>query len=903
MATNIFTWPAKTPPSFNLRQSRLQNVDKYTVALWRFGKSSLAQPNPNVKDSLAIHDFKTDGKYDAPASWNRGGVSGYKPTFENGIMTMYCYSTPSTNSYIVRNNDINVCPVYSDGFRVRFNWRTSRGSAFSPEEGEQSLYYSLYNGENRIGVHYDGNYVQLSNLTQYIEANNNVELNIFDWNNIEVRGWSTSPGDINSDYVELYLNDELIMSGISASTSSGTYVRIGNSFTNDGTFTTSEIGFWMLQEGQPFLAHPGTNLQGNTNADFPLHIGVGPHKVEAQHDVPFDYAIEFNGSQGYLSNDESVLDLTGAFTIEGWIYADTGSLGASDRIICGKQSLNSSGWILKVGTGKTLQAGFYDSSENLVDSGTTILEGTWYYIALVWTGTYARLYINGDLKTSSSVGYVANSGQPLRFGTYSESVSNYWDGKMADFRYSNIARNAGEIHNVYYALSDPQQGFTIDDNSIAVYNFDEPEQSYGKLSSSSHRIDTSKRIIDFNSTEEFEEFFRPSYSVIGADGYVDVTDGKLRIAVDYTPGVVAYSYVYGYGKNRVVGDFNVSVDLYIDDWVKLPFGYASINFQLVSVCGKTAQILVEQYDPSPATLKIRFYIYDDNEYATYTITVNDDLPSMITLRMARLSNMWNGYYGFDGEAPTNHLGKATGPNSDCIMQFASQIDETHETSGWFYHDWDNIVVNGWNGYEEDGYLVQEIHGLDAYGGTSPSYLYRNSAIGNRARDFNGTSDYCQIPNHAEWNHLDLSVELWFQADTLQDAKLISRLGKGSNAGWHITINSGGTITVEISDSGANTASVSGGSYSALAWHYVAMTFDYSNSILTLYLDGNMVSSSTMPSTTNNFSSNIPIDLGREGIDLGEYFSGGIGAVRISDNVRTPKEIFDYYHGSNIKESK
>lgn len=321
----------------------------------------------------------------------------------------------------------------------------------------------------------------------------------------------------------------------------------------------------------------------------------------------------------------------------------------------------------------------------------------------------------------------------------------------------------------------------------------------------------------------------------------------------------------------------------------------------------------DQEDPGGSTL-MHIYFYGPYGGTIGNVIMN---PADVKLRIVRKDNMWFGYYGTS--FVTNALiplGKTLGPDDDCVIRLQSTAADDFRGYAEVGHRWSGLNVRGFNDpervkvgyipdayYGADGYLFSEVHGTDAYG-TTNTLNYRHSAVGSRAREFDGAATYLQFPSHADWNHQDLSIDLWFQANSVQSAKLISRLSNEYAAGWHVTLNSDGTITAEIVDSGGNTVSVTGGNYSVSTWNYVAITFDLSDSgRLRLYFNGSLVVSSTMASSTGDFSSNIPIDVGRDSISLSEYYAGAIGAIRISNVVRSAKEMFDYYNGSNIKEDR
>jgi len=83
-----------------------------------------------------------------------------------------------------------------------------------------------------------------------------------------------------------------------------------------------------------------------------------------------------------------------------------------------------------------------------VNSTTVLKKDTWYHIAASYSSasTIMSLYVNGKLEaTWKGESYKAPSILPLRIGTYSNGLADYYNGLIDELRISNKARTADEL--------------------------------------------------------------------------------------------------------------------------------------------------------------------------------------------------------------------------------------------------------------------------------------------------------------------------------------------------------------------------------------------------------------------------------------------------------------------------
>jgi hypothetical protein len=99
--------------------------------------------------------------------------------------------------------------------------------------------------------------------------------------------------------------------------------------------------------------------------------------------------------------DNAALQLsTGDFTIEGWFYISGATSTAYNLISKGTAS---TGWSLNTTTGARIQ--FSYTASNLTGATTTLVQGSWYHIAVVRSGSSSgnlKIYLNGIQEIASA---------------------------------------------------------------------------------------------------------------------------------------------------------------------------------------------------------------------------------------------------------------------------------------------------------------------------------------------------------------------------------------------------------------------------------------------------------------------------------------------------------------------
>lgn len=152
-------------------------------------------------------------------------------------------------------------------------------------------------------------------------------------------------------------------------------------------------------------------------------------------------SMAFDGTGDWLTAvDSPQLQLgTGDFTIEGWFYLAAN--GTAYGIV--SKGAASTGWSVNVTSGNRIQ--FSYTASNLTGATTTLAASTWYYVAVVRSGSATgnlKIYINGALEVTSGGAVTDNFNQTnILYVGASRTGTTPLNGYIQDLRITNgVAR-------------------------------------------------------------------------------------------------------------------------------------------------------------------------------------------------------------------------------------------------------------------------------------------------------------------------------------------------------------------------------------------------------------------------------------------------------------------------------
>ncbi|MHA2404949.1 MAG: LamG-like jellyroll fold domain-containing protein, partial [Candidatus Kariarchaeaceae archaeon] len=179
--------------------------------------------------------------------------------------------------------------------------------------------------------------------------------------------------------------------------------------------------------------------------------------------------IDFDGSNDYIAFPDPLS--TETMTISCWVYLDAAS---ADWITVAMRSDGISwfDWQFYARASDAEQANhavfrtvYPGSSE--VDSDVILSTGAWYYLVGEHNGTHNQFFTNGSVSdTDTESGSVGDSSSDVWIGG-NEIWGEYLNGRLDEFRVSNIARSSDWIATQYNNQKDTSDFYSIGTTSIS----------------------------------------------------------------------------------------------------------------------------------------------------------------------------------------------------------------------------------------------------------------------------------------------------------------------------------------------------------------------------------------------------------------------------------------------------
>ena len=203
-----------------------------------------------------------------------------------------------------------------------------------------------------------------------------------------------------------------------------------------------------------------------------------------------------------------------------------------------------------------------------------------------------------------------------------------------------------------------------------------------------------------------------------------------------------------------------------------------------------------------------------------------------------------------------------------------------------------VTDNNPTGY----WRLGESHGTTAIDETGTSNgIYHNGVVlgadgansndTNTAAEFDGSNDYLQIGNDSSYGTPSGTIQLWFNVDNTSGRNmLVHKQGGGNELKIYLD---GSDLKAKIA---GDEVSVQG--VSADQWNNVSFTWN--GSVLSLYLNGALVSTKT--STKNLVGSDGDIFIGSDSRP-NDFFDGTIDEVAIFDTALSPSDVEALYESS------
>ncbi|OGH87465.1 MAG: hypothetical protein A3J93_02945 [Candidatus Magasanikbacteria bacterium RIFOXYC2_FULL_42_28] len=294
------------------------------------------------------------------------------------------------------------------------------------------------------------------------------------------------------------------VTSLSNSANTVLYMYYGNTGAADqqnitGTWDSNYVGVWHMKEN-PSGSAPQMK-DSTTNANHGTTQGSMPSGslVNAQ----IGDGLDFNGSSYYVSLPvTSSLNITGAITVETWVYAD--ALSSARRFVSKNNTVTKS-WELNFESavgGLTTMRVFDGGTIKRTQEAAAMTVGSWFhYVGVFDPSTAVIIYKNGSQSGALTSGIPAaqndNPNIAVLFARspYAGCVNCYLDGKMDEVRVSNVARSAGWILTEYNNQYSPSTFYSIESTAQTPPFFD---QIYYKFFNNADSTDVGLKLANQN---------------------------------------------------------------------------------------------------------------------------------------------------------------------------------------------------------------------------------------------------------------------------------------------------------------------------------------------------------------------------------------------------------------------
>ncbi len=269
--------------------------------------------------------------------------------------------------------------------------------------------------------------------------------------------------DSTTDSFEIYVNGKLHKSGVSTwdiqkqtanllsfGTRTGTTQRFDGALDEFRIYNRwlsvaeindlyGRLAYWKLDETSGSVAADATQ-HGNDGS----YTGSPTLGVNGAFAAGTATAVSLDGSTGYVDVGKPLINDLGAFTMLGWVRAD--SL-AADQSFFGQNNVIEFGLDYTSG-----QLHLYTENGGSIDAFNQMAVGKWTHVAVTGNGTELTLYINGRENTTggSPTAAYGTSTDSFRLG---EGVFNgfgdYFDGRLDDVQVFDRALKPEELFPIY----------------------------------------------------------------------------------------------------------------------------------------------------------------------------------------------------------------------------------------------------------------------------------------------------------------------------------------------------------------------------------------------------------------------------------------------------------------------
>jgi len=184
-------------------------------------------------------------------------------------------------------------------------------------------------------------------------------------------------------------------------------------------------------------------------------------------------SFDFDGINDYVYGDLSSNPITNQFTISDWISVSTLN-DQYNHVSLGNDS-GGTRIVPYINATNNINCYYGNNSDATVLPSDVIISSvnTWYHTTCTYNATDLAIYVNGQLKNSSTISYSLVENDYVIGANISKS-NHFHEGKIDEVRISNIARNQSWIQTSYNTVQNQSLFLTLDSEESAAPDINNP---------------------------------------------------------------------------------------------------------------------------------------------------------------------------------------------------------------------------------------------------------------------------------------------------------------------------------------------------------------------------------------------------------------------------------------------
>ena len=510
----------------------------------------------------------------------------------------------------------------------------------------------------------------------------------------------------------------------------------------------------------------------------------------------------------------------------------------------------------------------YSNSTPFMNSTTTIVDNTWYHIALVRSGSSWKLFVNGTSEATATYAGDATSGTTSTVTAFANDIANssvtQWNGYLDEIRISKTAR--------YSANFTPSTTpFTNDSNTLLLIHCDGTNAStfFDDDNGTGRSAKGIQALGNAQVSTAQSKFGGSSYLGDGTGDSLTVSsNGSFGFTGDFTiEGWVRFT---NFTNTPIIIDTRSSTDgnvvkptLYFST-SGVPTYYTNGSVRITGSALSTA--IWYHFAISRSGTSTKLFIDGTQVGSTYT-----DSNSYVDSNLSIGGYLGNGSYSLNGymdEVRVSNIARYTANFTPSTTAFVNDSN----TLLLLHCDGTNASTV----FRDDNGTGRSQNWFVVLGNTQISTA--QSKFGGSSGLFDATNDYLQTPNPISGTG-NFTIEFWVRRNTVSVQRVILDF-RNSSYLINMAIYWTSDNKLNLYANSANRIASVDTYTSTTTWYHVALV--RSTGVTKMYVDGTQVGSDY--ADTNNYS-NIP------GLTIGAAYDGSgaidsyLDEIRISNNAR------------------